>query len=1167
MMSDCSMLRHGWTGAKHRVSRMRRALVLTLLAGCGTLQNTPQQDATYARFQKCLDETHASAQLLRVHPSGDFQWQLTRAGAGNDDGGMQNCLSRRAREDRIKVDFEECRSRVYPEATLAELNANGTFRWHATGTSEANEKLKLCLKERGYKVELGASTLGVSLEQARQITAQFQGQTFTPPPRSVADLKRLLDSVQPNQANFLRSVARADAPPPTGEDDLALAHFYDRRGAAAGTLGRLEQRLDDLRLAAKHAAAIGMRYQDRRGILRELAFAEVVAGNYQSALAAVALARKIQPGVSITSSEIATRLYAAVGDLASARELERFVASSGRQQSASDPFQPWRVMQARVWILQAEGRWQEAEPYLRDIVTAMGAPQGSRRPTDPGPASPDQRLDLILVLAENLLEQRRPVEAEVVARAVLTSGLEIHGKQHPIVTQTLALLARILAAQRRFEDAETLSRISLSIVLTFGLPPGAMLVAQAHHDLGRALGAQHKWADATVEFDLARAELIANPEIYEGLYGHDLDVPLALAMSGRAAEAVTRLREAYDFRIRNFPKGHPQTDETFGLLALARRRAGDSVQALADFQLAVPPLLRGTLEHDAGGAGLGDRTRTILEEYLDLLLEQGDRQSLIEAFRIADAARGGTVQRALLSSGARAAAGNPALADLVRREQDAVQQLAVVEGRLAAYMGTRLSERPQALIQSTRTEVTRLRAARVALRNEIAQRFPAYASLMTPSPPTMAQAQKALRSGEALLAVWLGPQRGAVWVIPREGESVGRVIPVSSLQIAESIRALRHAMDRSIRTLGEIPEFDLDLAHQLYLTLLAPVEPAWRDAKYLLVAPHGPLAQLPLSLLVTAPHSLTSEQENTPLFSSYRAVPWLARRVAVSQLPSVASLVTLRDLPPPPARRRPFVGFGDPWFSLRQAGHEGVDLAVVRQAPLLVPVTRQIAPAVRGMDHANLASLPPLPETADEVRSIASALHADPVADVFLGPRANEQMVMALDLSNRRVVVFATHGLVPGDLDGLTEPALALSAPEVAEVQGDGLLTMGKILGLRLNADWVVLSACNTAAADGEGAEAVSGLGRAFFYAGTRALLVSNWPVESTSARALTTTIFRIQAEKPMLTRADALRRAMLELIDGPGFVEGDRRLFSYAHPIFWAPFTLVGDGGATDLK
>ena len=153
---------------------------------------------------------------------------------------------------------------------------------------------------------------------------------------------------------------------------------------------------------------------------------------------------------------------------------------------------------------------------------------------------------------------------------------------------------------------------------------------------------------------------------------------------------------------------------------------------------------------------------------------------------------------------------------------------------------------------------------------------------------------------------------------------------------------------------------------------------------------------------------------------------------------------------------------------------------------------------------------------------------------------------------------------MPGDLNGLTQPALALSAPEVAGVEGDGLLTMGEIRGLKLDADWVVLSACNTAAAEGAGAEAISGLGRAFFYAGTRALLVSNWPVESTSAKALTTDLFRRQAEDPTLSRAEALRRAMVGLIDGPGRIDtkSNKTVFSYAHPLFWAPFTLIGDGG-----
>jgi len=107
-----------------------------------------------------------------------------------------------------------------------------------------------------------------------------------------------------------------------------------------------------------------------------------------------------------------------------------------------------------------------------------------------------------------------------------------------------------------------------------------------------------------------------------------------------------------------------------------------------------------------------------------------------------------------------------------------------------------------------------------------------------------------------------------------------------------------------------------------------------------------------------------------------------------------------------------------------------------------------------------------------------------------------------------------------------------------------------------------VLSACNTAAGDGSGAEALSGLGRAFFYAGTRALLVTHWPVETTSARLLTTDLFRRQAADPKLGRAAALREAALDMIQG-GELRDDKgqKLFSYAHPIFWAPFALIGEG------
>jgi CHAT domain-containing protein len=275
----------------------------------------------------------------------------------------------------------------------------------------------------------------------------------------------------------------------------------------------------------------------------------------------------------------------------------------------------------------------------------------------------------------------------------------------------------------------------------------------------------------------------------------------------------------------------------------------------------------------------------------------------------------------------------------------------------------------------------------------------------------------------------------------------------------------------------------------------------------------------------------------------------------VSTVPSAGAFTTLRRLPAGAPAREQFIGFGDPLFNAEDAA-----LAKAQQAPEPVMVAARGVPLKRrakvqtsDVDSAELALLPRLPDTAYELRSIALALQADPTKVLHLGRDANERTVKTGALERYRVVAFATHGLVPGDLNGLTQPALALTAPEIADVDGDGLLTMDEILGLKLDADWVVLSACNTAAGAAAGAEAASGLGRAFFYAGARALLVTNWSVYSEAARALVSDLFR----------GEALRQAMMALLDGPGFTDASgKTLFTYGHPIFWAPYTLIGDNG-----
>jgi len=177
-------------------------------------------------------------------------------------------------------------------------------------------------------------------------------------------------------------------------------------------------------------------------------------------------------------------------------------------------------------------------------------------------------------------------------------------------------------------------------------------------------------------------------------------------------------------------------------------------------------------------------------------------------------------------------------------------------------------------------------------------------------------------------------------------------------------------------------------------------------------------------------------------------------------------------------------------------------------------------------------------------------------SDIHLQKDASETTVKRAQLTSYRVVYFATHGLVAGDVKGLGEPALALTIPKELSELDDGLLTASEVAQLKLSADWVVLSACNTAAGDRPGAEALSGLARAFFYAGARALLVSHWSVDSDAASRLTTMTFGFLQSDPAVGRAEALRRAMLALMN-------DTTDPLNAHPAVWAPFVVVGEGAA----
>ena len=185
-----------------------------------------------------------------------------------------------------------------------------------------------------------------------------------------------------------------------------------------------------------------------------------------------------------------------------------------------------------------------------------------------------------------------------------------------------------------------------------------------------------------------------------------------------------------------------------------------------------------------------------------------------------------------------------------------------------------------------------------------------------------------------------------------------------------------------------------------------------------------------------------------------------------------------------------------------------------------------------------------------------------PDSDIWLGARANEREIKRLsergELAAYRIVHFATHGALAGELKAGAEPGLILTPPGEATEEDDGYLSASEIAGLKLDADWVILSACNTAAGGTEGAEALSGMARAFFYAGSRALLVSHWAVDSDATVKLITKTLSTMAADKTIGRSEALRRSMVGLIENGTLNE--------AHPAYWAPFVVVGEGGAQGL-
>lgn len=540
------------------------------------------------------------------------------------------------------------------------------------------------------------------------------------------------------------------------------------------------------------------------------------------------------------------------------------------------------------------------------------------------------------------------------------------------------------------------------------------------------------------------------------------------------------------------------------------------------------------LDRAARSAFLGDR-RGLFEEYLEVLLrlDAAGTDSKATAFAISELARSRQFSEMLAGAGAERAAGRESsrLRELVERERQLRLDYAqITQALIAGHDPAQRQE--QAALQTRQLSV---RTALEGVQSRIESQFPRYAELARPRRHTVADVQAALAEGETLLSYFVMRDASVVFVIDRKSF---RVVPLN-LSRAE----LRTRVDRfrrpfaDLRGTDDLLRWSPETAVELYESIVAPVAAQLPAKGTLIIAGDDALYTLPFEALLTG-GGKPGKPQGGPAFRDYAALPWFGERHAISYVPSAGALLALRREARASGWKQALVAFADPDFG---AGSE-TEGALATKGGLQGAVLAR-ATGIQG--------IPRLAETADEVAAVNQILGGK--GRLFLRGEASEGQVYETNLVGTRYLMFSTHGLLGGDFSALGQPALALSL--VNNPPGiDGFLTMGEVLGLRLDSELTVLSACNTAGEpeNARGGEGFAGLTRSFMYAGSRSLVVSHWPVGSQATVVLMTEFFRQLAAGRPKPEALALARQKLR--------QTVRQGVQLAHPFFWAPFVLVGD-------
>ncbi len=771
------------------------------------------------------------------------------------------------------------------------------------------------------------------------------------------------------------------------------------------------------------------------------------------------------------------------------------------------------------------------------------------------------------------LDRGRLGDGESTLRRALESAERSKGVNSFDAASFLIGLGVVYLKMGRYEEAKAVYERALSIANTLGQSSG-LVMGGALDGLSTVEKLQGRWSaarqvlDSVLRLDLGNRELRSRSypirsNAYGDMIGTIENIAEADEKLGRIEDAEAAYRRALATAERELGTGHPTTVSALSNVGNFLLRIGRAAEA--------EPMLTQALQQNEALYGQGNLVAGYyIDSLADSLRAQGkiaeaialiqrpagerDRDKLTHlrvlhaamltgllkkdvaieaAFQAVQQGRRSAAAAAISNLAVRFAAGTDDLAALIRVEQDLAAESEKLVRALVEAASMEPRRRNMAVERQARQQLETIDAERQQRKSELNARFPRYAALSRSQTLTLEQVRSLLRPDETLIVYDIDSVSFA-WAISKT-RSEWVALDFAGGNLTEAVTKIR----QSLTFERDLP-FDLEAGHDLYRRLFKQFEAAGALEKRLLIVANGALTSLPFQLLSTRPPK-----------GGLKDADWLVLRHAVGVLPSVASLAALREAAAVQAPQSSMVAFADPIFNKSAADssdHRGRGPPPTRPSLTRVYKGKQV-------DLNELRRLQQLPGTRREVDAISKTM-AGPV-QVLLGTQATEAAVKRTALDRFRIVYFATHGLMAGDLKSLerqkAEPALVLTVPESATDNDDGLLQASEIAGLKLDAEWVVLSACNTASSQGPGAEALSGLAQAFFYAGARTLVVSHWDVSDDATATLMADLFRIKSGVAGVGSLEAFQQAQIRMLS-QARTEDDR------HPRSWAPFVVVGE-------